>query len=281
MEGGSKSRYFSCAVFFACIEVEGDILVGAERYKTLVVSLAWGRPPLLFVCDMEAVVLDVSWPCEGVVRSVASERALAPIVLRPGEFGRGRDLPRRRLDEIELACAEHGMHIHQALSLRRQLIRAKPGGMRRVNMSSAMGTQQGQAQAAKLFEDAVTTYLRSVGAQFHTEQELRALRGRSPRGGPTPDVVFTAPTRVNGVRVNWLDCKLFYGSAMLSGNGKLPVGKLKSRARRYTHDAALGVGGFVFGQSFCADLDVPECLLLDATPLNLSELQAFQNTQNT
>ena len=69
------------------------------------------------------------WPCDMTVASAAVERALAPIVLREGEFGRGRDLPQHRLDEIDAACAEHGMHPHQALSLRRQLLRAKPGGM--------------------------------------------------------------------------------------------------------------------------------------------------------
>ena len=79
---------------------------------------------------------------------------MARVVLRPGEFGRGRDLPRQRLLEIDAACAQHGMTRFQALSLRRQLLRAQHGNAR-VNQSSLMGSSQGQANVAQLFEEAV------------------------------------------------------------------------------------------------------------------------------
>jgi hypothetical protein len=87
---------------------------------------------------------EIEWPCDGVVASIAVEVALKRVVLYNGEFGRGRDLPPGRLKEIDAACALHGMTRFQALSFRRQLLRAQPGGMARVNQSDAMGSSQGE-----------------------------------------------------------------------------------------------------------------------------------------
>jgi hypothetical protein len=176
---------------------------------------------LLFTSsDMETRPSVVEWPCDMTVASAAVERALAPIVLRRGEFGRGRALPPHRLGEIDAACAAHGMQRNQALSLRRQLLRAQPGGMRRVNQSSAMGSSQGQQHVAGLFEAAVVTHLRgTLGLEVMHEEEVRnTLRaatdsGRMPRGAATPDALLRTPAVINGRRVKWVECKLFYGSA--------------------------------------------------------------------
>jgi len=232
-------------------------------------------------------IVVIEWACGGVVESVDAEHAMSRVVMRRGDKpSRGRDLPVHRREEIARACATHGMHEHQALSLRRQLFRAKPGGMRRVNQSHAMGSPHGQEQAARLFEKAVHAFLRDEGARFLTEEEQRArAREAGATLPPTPDVLFNAPTTINGVSVNWLECKLFYGCAMLAGYGNLPVGKLAATARRY-RDAGLGEGGFVFGQGFCADLHeyIPDAvIMLDGSeygsPLDLSELISFQNAQ--
>jgi hypothetical protein len=176
------------------------------------------------------------WPCDGVVRSMSAERALAPVVLRRGEFGRGRDLPSHRLAEIESACARHGMSRFQALSFRRQLLRAQPGGMRRVNQSNAMGSAAGQQQVADLFERAVEAHLLAAGAPFLTQAQQRAeVRAGTRARAPTPDILFRSPVLINGRAVRWLDCKLYYGAALLADNpkeGHLPKKQACSSPKR-------------------------------------------------
>lgn len=129
------------------------------------------------------------WRCDLTVSSRAVENLLKPIVLKKGEFGRGRDLPALRLAEIDAACNTHGITRHQALSFRRQLLRSRPGGMRRVGQSSAMGNAQGQQKAANLFEDAVGHYLRNgIGLNVLDERQQRDVaRAEERRVVCTPD----------------------------------------------------------------------------------------------
>ena len=102
--------------------------------------------------------------------------------------------------------------------------------------------------------------------------------GQRPHG-PTPDILFTQPTKVNGVSVGWLDCKLYYGSALLASHSNLPVGKLASSAARTS--GHYGPGAYVYGQGFCRDLvpAVPHALLLDATPVDMTAVLQFQQAQ--
>jgi hypothetical protein len=203
------------------------------------------------------------------------------VVLKSGEFGRGRDLPADRIAQIDAVCHNHGITRHQALSLRRQLLRAQHGN-KRVNQSQQMGDAAGQLAYAHLFEDAVEEFLRSKGIPFLSQkQQLGEMKSGLRKRGPTPDVLFTSPTLINDKTVCWLDCKAFYGTALLAGNRKLPVGKLSEQA--YAR-GALGEGGFVFTQGFNADLykflvDSPSVLLLDATPLDLRAMDTFQAAQ--
>ncbi|CAB9515590.1 expressed unknown protein [Seminavis robusta] len=256
------------------------------------------------------------------VASKKCETKVSQFLHRRGEWGRGRDLPRHRKEEIAAACARHGMTMHQALSLRRTMLRSFKGGMGRVTHSSSMGGAKGQQQAATLFEKAVEAYLRTttVGYQdvFLTEAELLAeMKAGRRRRGPTPDILFTRPVSINGHLVKWvslgrksrstahtvvsqqylqlhslrpfsshmeliydvqIDAKLFYASAMYAHNSKLPNGKLQAMAQRFNEHFG-GKGAFVFGQGFCVDLkkSVTGALLLDATPLDLTDLNAFQD----
>lgn len=228
-----------------------------------------------------APMFTVIWPCDAVVDGDAVDRALKPVVLRPGEFGRGRDLPVDRLSEIDAACAQHMMTRHQALSLRRQLLRAQPNGMRRVNQSPLMGDAQGQQTYARIFEQAVEKYLRAQDVAFVSQQQqLAEVKSGLRHRQPTPDILFTSPTTINGKNVFWLDCKVFYGTSLLASNKKIPVGKLADVAQKYS--AHFGPGGFVFGQGFNTDLQKilgPSVTLLDASPLDMSEVEAFQAQQ--
>jgi hypothetical protein len=200
---------------------------------------------------------------------------MARVVLKPGEFGRGRDLSANRLEEVDNACEEFRMTRHQALSLRRSLMRQRDGN-RRVNQSAQMGSAQGQQHVADLFEMALVDFLKSIETcAFKTEAEIRQAAHRVP----TPDVLFTTPVEINGQAVNWLDCKMYYGCALLAGNSRLPVGKLRETEEKFVRH--YGPGGFVFGQGFCADLQrhVPNAILLDASPLDMQAVMEFQDKQ--
>ena len=145
----------------------------------------------------------------------------------------------------------------------------------------------GQQKIASLFEQALESYLstclgpQAKGKIFITESELHAEMKRGARvRGPTPDVLFLRPVSINGRLVKWIDAKMYYASATYANNKKIPNGKLKSMAQRY-NDSYGGRGGFVFGQGFCASLQdvVNNALLLDATPLDMSAVNAFQEAQ--
>jgi hypothetical protein len=228
-------------------------------------------------------MITIDWPCDSVVASKKCESTVIQVLHRKGEWGRGRDLPQRRLDEISRSCQEQGMTLYQALSLRRSMLRSLPGGMRRVNQSSSMGSAKGQQQIATLFEEALVAFLKTVTLGqdnvFRTESQLIAeSRAGLRANGPTPDILFLKPVTINGKSVKWIDAKLFYASATFASNKKIPNGKLQTTALRYNNHFG-GQGAFVFGQGFCADLAtmVPGALLLDATPFDMTAVEAFQD----
>ena len=222
----------------------------------------------------------ITWQCNSVVASKSCELAMQHVLHRKGEWGRGRDLPPKRLDEISQAAEKQGMTLYQALSLRRGLLRSF--NMRRFVQSSAMGTQAGQQDVATMFEEAVESFLRKETGNksgiFLTENELMAemKAGKRPMG-PTPDILFLQEVEINGCTVKWLDAKQYYASAMLANKKKIPNGKLLNQALRYNNHYG-GQGAFVFARGYCAELAtiVPCALLLDATPLDMSKIEAYQ-----
>jgi hypothetical protein len=228
--------------------------------------------------------LVIEWPCEKIVSSEICERRVIQTLHRKGEWGRGRDLPRDRLGEIQAACSKNGMTLHQALSLRRTMLRTFPHGMKRVTHSKAMGSSEGQQEIARLLEEALEAYLNSAfkhqseGSVFITEsQMLTEMKNGVRARGPTPDIVFLRPVKFNGRLVKWIDAKMYYGSVTYAKNKRIPNGKLEGIADRYNNFYG-GQGAFVFGQGFCASLQniVSSALLLDATPLDMTAVKAFQ-----
>ncbi|KAL3811345.1 hypothetical protein ACHAXA_007410 [Cyclostephanos tholiformis] len=176
------------------------------------------------------------------------------------------------------------MTLHQALSMRRTMLRSFPNGMKRMNQSKAMGSNVGQQEIARLLEEALAAYLKSAFKHqsdeniFFTESELLTQMKMGARArGPTPDIVFLRSVEINGRLVKWIDAKMYYGSATYSKNKRIPNGKLRGIADRY-NDFYGGQGAFVFGQGFCASLQdiVSNALLLDATPMDMTAVHAFQ-----
>ncbi len=229
--------------------------------------------------------VDIRWSCQMVVPKKRCETRVIQTLHRKGEWGRGRDLPQNRIDEIQAACNKNHMTLYQALSLRRSMLRSFPNGMAKVNRSSQMGSNQGQQEIASLFEDAVNDFISESLSQetevkyFITESEILAeMRAGSRERGPTPDILFLRPVRINGRLVKWIDAKLYYASITYANCKKIPNGKLVNIARRYNQHYG-GEGAFVFGQGFCAELQeiVTEALLLDASPLDMSAVEEYQN----
>jgi hypothetical protein len=228
-------------------------------------------------------MISIDWPCSMVVASKKCEAKVSQVLHRKGEWGRGRDLPKSRLDEISACCNENGLTLYQALSLRRTLLRSMPGGMRRMSKpNSQMGSSQGQQQVATLFEEAVESFIQYFAGDNHhgvyltEKKQLEEMKAGTRPHGPTPDILFTSPVSINGQLVKWLDAKLYYASAMFADNTRIPNGKLKKRAQRYNGHFG-GKGAFVFGQGFCADLEniVVNAMLLDATPLDMTPVNDF------
>ena len=235
-----------------------------------------------------STAVEIQWPCRMVVPSKGCETRVIKTLHRKGEWGRGRDLPQQRIDQIQAACNQNNMTLFQALSLRRSMLRSFPNGMARVNQSSQMGSNTGQQQVATLFEEAVHSFLSATihapsqanEKFFMTESELHSeMKAGTRQRGPTPDKLFLRPIRINGRLVKWLDAKLYYASATYAHNKKIPNGKLRNQAQRYNEHYG-GQGAFVFGQGYCARLEeiVNEALLLDATPLDMNAVNDFQNS---
>lgn len=206
---------------------------------------------------MEAHPNVIEWPCQLKVSSVSVETALKSVVLKEAEFGCGRDLSHPRRHEIETACIRHGMTCYQAFSFRRHLLRSQPGGMKRVSQSSAMGSAAGQLAVATLFEEAVGTYLRDKLNLAVVDEEQQRASGRVGGGSvPTPDFLLQGSDQlvmINSRPVNWIECKVFYGSASLANDPRVPMGRLGKTVTRYNE--AFGPGAIVFGLGFCADLE--------------------------
>lgn len=234
---------------------------------------------------LNLIAVDIQWPCQMVVPTKQCENRIIETLHRKGEWGRGRDLPQYRIDEITAACKKNHFTLYQALSLRRTMLRSFPNGMKRVNQSSQMGSNRGQQEVAMLFEKAVLDYVSKSLPNEHgvkyflTEKELNAeMKANIRERGPTPDILFLRPVRINGRLVKWIDAKLYYASARYAYHKKIPNGKLVNMAKRYNEHYG-GEGAFVFGQGFCAELQdiVNQSLLLDASPLDMTAVEDYQN----
>ena len=84
----------------------------------------------------------------------------------------------------------------------------------------------------------------------------------------TPDFVFHSPLEINGTAVSWLDCKCFYGS----GCSAYTIRSLNEQAGRF--NKKFGPGALVFAFGYSNGLHIERTLLLDATPLDLTDLRS-------
>lgn len=96
------------------------------------------------------------------------------------------------------------------------------------------------------------------------------------RPNMTPDFVLTSDTNINGIKVRWIDCKAYYGSGSM---GIVGDGSLQRIVSDYAN--VYGPGAVVFSFGYCSALHekLPDILLLDHTPLDLSDLVVIVNEE--
>jgi hypothetical protein len=120
--------------------------------------------------------------------------------------------------------------------------------------------------AADLFEKVLCDHFTANGVRFRTQNELLteqvAAEGRPVR---TPDLLMLDHVEINGVPVAWIDAKHFYG-ANLSFQRK----KTQKQVNRYVEE--WGHGAIIYRHGFCDGLKLKGAILLDASPIDLTEL---------
>ncbi len=120
--------------------------------------------------------------------------------------------------------------------------------------------------AADLFEKVLCDHFEANNIRFRTQTDLLKeqveTEGRPVR---TPDLLMLDHVEINGVPVAWIDAKHFYG-ANLSFQRK----KTQKQVNRYVEE--WGHGEVIFRHGFCDGLKLKGAVLLDASPIDLTEL---------
>ncbi len=120
--------------------------------------------------------------------------------------------------------------------------------------------------AADLFEKVLCDHFTANDVRFRTQTELLKEQVQS-EGRPvrTPDLLMLDHVEINGVPVAWIDAKHFYGAG-LSFQRK----KTQKQVNRYVEE--WGHGAIIYRHGFCDGLKLKGAILLDASPIDLTEL---------
>ena len=119
---------------------------------------------------------------------------------------------------------------------------------------------------ADVFENILADWFEDQGVRLRRQPEL--VREQSIEiGGPklTPDILFLDHVEINGQPVAWIDAKHFYGADV-----GFQRKKMLKQMMRYIND--WGSGAIVFRHGFSENLYMAGVTMLDASPLDLSEL---------
>jgi hypothetical protein len=116
----------------------------------------------------------------------------------------------------------------------------------KADMGSRYNAMRVRANAAT-YEEELAKYLRNIGVNFRTEDEIRLAHVSGPL--LTPDYLLTEPVYINGSIVHWIDAKAYamYGS-------KLVAKGLVKQATKY--NLAFGPGAMVFRGGVMCDASV-------------------------
>lgn len=119
---------------------------------------------------------------------------------------------------------------------------------------------------ADRFEDILSDWFELQGVKLRRQPEMvREQSAQHGRPVATPDILFLDHVEINGNPVAWIDAKHFYGADV-----KFQRKKMASQMARYINE--WGSGAVVYRHGFSENLFMPGCTLLDASPLDLSDL---------
>ncbi|CAJ1930259.1 unnamed protein product [Cylindrotheca closterium] len=211
--------------------------------------------------DDDLQVLCWSSPSDFV--PVQSEEAMVKVMLPRGKRERG--MMRNylfRLKEIKQALkSAHGMTLKQALSLRRLHIKNFNPTMTMSGLG--LGEDEDILKSANIFEECVQEFLDQNAVQYWTEKEQRERAKEYGMEGPrgTPDFLLRGQVMLRKVRgngdtileerkINWVECKMFYGASTISQGGRGAIGSLVSKMSSYV--SLFGEGAIVF-MNGCGD----------------------------
>ena len=146
------------------------------------------------------------------------------------------NLSAERQAAITRACSKIGVHVKQAMGLRKTAYQG-------AHFLCAQMFQGGEAAAlakAEQLEADVAALLAFHGVRFQTQAELVAeykALDNSGDGRPTPDFLILSPLLINGLRVRWIEVKNFYGAGIERGVLKwMPTIKIQAQIAKYIQE---------------------------------------------
>ena len=107
------------------------------------------------------------------------------------------------------------------------------------------------------FEEKIEKILNLLNIKYKTQNDL-AVEQIKKNNNPinTPDFLILDNFYINGIKINWIDAKNFYGM-----NSKFTKKKIKSQTDKYINK--WGIGAIIFSISFCSKLNFENILLID------------------
>ena len=120
---------------------------------------------------------------------------------------------------------------------------------------------------ADVFETILADWFEEQGVQLRRQPELvKEQSAEIGRPKLTPDILFLDHVEINGQPVAWIDAKHFYGADV-----GFQRKKMQKQMMRYIGE--WGSGAIVFRHGFSENLYMAGVTMLDASPLDLSDLQ--------
>jgi hypothetical protein len=120
---------------------------------------------------------------------------------------------------------------------------------------------------ADVFENILADWFEEQGVRLRRQPELvKEQSAEIGRPKLTPDILFLDHVEINGQPVAWIDAKHFYGADV-----GFQRKKMQKQMMRYIGE--WGSGAIVFRHGFSENLYMAGVTMLDASPLDLSDLQ--------
>ena len=113
------------------------------------------------------------------------------------------------------------------------------------------------------FEEKIEHILKKISVRYKTQSDLVSEQiAQSNKAINTPDFLILDDLYINGIKINWIDAKNFYGS-----KSKFMVKKIKSQTNKYIN--TWGSGSIIFNLGFNSGLEIDSILMID--------FESFQN----